>query len=320
MRVKILSYLLLVLVLIGIVQAFGISYEYMENKTLELYPGQNYMFKLTVQNKDEEEVTVNISLDSAIASLLGGPILDVPGKTYDKHVFFNITIPEDAQPGDIYNINYVVAPVGRGEGQVPIAVRYARNFKVKVIPKPKEAQEEQPVPTPRKPEIPVLVVILVIIIVVLILLILIWRKSQQISGRIIRAKPEQKKTKTQPARIQEHRPGRRTGIIYKHQEQPQEHLRHTEHNLRLVKQEKLLRPHQYFHLRDGRILKNLKDLYYSLKDMKEEIFTHHVNPIKNDFATWTAHSLEKQELANKLFRTTTKQEMLELIKNELEKR
>ena len=119
MRVRILTYLLLIILVSTGVQAFGISYQYMQNKTLELYPGQNYMFKLTVQNKDEEDIRVNIALDSAIATLAGGSELKVPGATYDRHVFFNITIPEDAQPGDMYNINYLVRPLGRGEGQVP---------------------------------------------------------------------------------------------------------------------------------------------------------------------------------------------------------
>ena len=319
MRVRILIYLLLIILFSISVHAFGVSYEYMKNNTLELYPGQTYMFKLTVQNKNEEDVTAKIVLDSAIATLIGGPELKVPGATYDKHVFFNITIPEDAQPGDIYNINYLVSPVGRGEGQVPIAVQYDRNFKVKVVSKPKELEEEKPatVEELKKLGFSKWVFIPIIIIIILALLVLIWKKSHQISGRIIKKKPEAKITKEKIIKpyqtsLAEHKPETEPS---KHHE----HITHTESRVHPVKQEKILEPHHYFHLEDGRKLKDLEDMFHALKNMHEDTFNHHVSSTKNDFATWIAHSLEKQELANKLFRTTTKQEMLELIKNELEK-
>jgi len=316
MRARILSYLLLAILLIGPVQGFGISYDYMENKTLELYPGQTYMFKLTVQNKDKEEVKVNISLDSAIARLVGGPILEVLGQTYDTHVFFNITVPEDAQPGDIYNINYAVSPVGRGEGQVPISVRYARNFKVRVVPKPKEAEKEQSAPIPEKPIIPRWLVILVVIIVILALLTLIWRKSHQISRRITKKKPGQRITQSKHNPPKKYKPE----IKAKPNPGPEEHLGHAQHRALSTQQKKTLEPHPYFHLKDGRTLTDLEDLYHALKNMREDIFNYHVNSTKNDFANWVAHSLKKQELANKLFRTTSHQKIMELIKNELKKR
>ena len=60
MRVKILSYLFLIILVSTSVQAFGIAYEYMEDNSLFLYPGQSYMFKLEVQNTKDEEETVNI--------------------------------------------------------------------------------------------------------------------------------------------------------------------------------------------------------------------------------------------------------------------
>ena len=53
--------------------------------------------------------------------------------------------------------------------------------------------------------------------------------------------------------------------------------------------------------------------------MSSEEFKHHVNSEKNDFANWLYHILEKKELANKLFKTTNRSEILGLIKDELDK-
>ncbi|HJX06264.1 MAG TPA: hypothetical protein VJ461_06150 [Candidatus Nanoarchaeia archaeon] len=321
MRVRLLVYVL-VLILISInAQAIGISYQYMENDTLKLYPGQTYMFRLTVQNKDEEEVKVSIAIDSAIATLVGGSELKVPAKNYDTYVLFNITVPEKAQVGDVYNINYLVSPVGKGEGQVPLAVRYDRGFRVLVVEKPKEpGEEQQPAPVPeKKPSILKWVLIPLALIIIIVLVVLLWNKSHQMSGRIMKKEPvlraPRHEIKPERALMPEEPiiPPKPRAIIPEPQ-QPEEPAQEA----LPAKQEKVIIPHHHFHLRNGQSLKNLNELYSALKTMSQDEFSHHVNPYKNDFANWVAHILEKQELASKLFRAGTKQEMLELIKNELE--
>ncbi|MBW2991008.1 hypothetical protein KY348_04865 [Candidatus Woesearchaeota archaeon] len=341
MRVNILIYLLLVILLSASVCAFGIGYQYMEDNTLELYPGQNYMFKLEVQNKDGPDTTVNVDVDSSIANLAGGPELRVPTGTFDRHVFINITVPEDAQPGDIYNINYLVSPVGRGEGQIPIGIRYDRNFKVKVVPRPEGAEEEKPALITGKPGFPKWVFIPIIIIILFALVVLIWKKSDLISEKIIKKKPESKITKPKHEPVtkpesglplvkpqfthETHEPKKRPEEhpkehpIEHSKEHHEEHQKPVEHQAHLVKKGKELSPDQYFHLKDGRKLRDLEDMYHVLQNMDEHTFNHHLTSTRNDFAAWAAHSLGEQELANKLFTKTTRQEMLELIKNELEK-
>ncbi len=46
-----------------------------------------------------------------------------------------------------------------------------------------------------------------------------------------------------------------------------------------------------FWTRDGRILQNLSDLHMAFGSMDEEVFLHHVNKEKNDFADWVEHVL-----------------------------
>lgn len=59
-------------------------------------------------------------------------------------------------------------------------------------------------------------------------------------------------------------------------------------------------PEKYFFLADGRPLKNLLELADSLEEMTDEIFQHHVNEHKNDFAKWASEVFGDEELAIKL--------------------
>jgi len=324
MRVLLLVYIVTIVLLSFNVTSFGISYEYMENNTLRLYPGQNYMFKLVVQNKDEGDVKVNISLDSTIATLEGRPELDIPGKTYDSYVYFNISVPEAAEIGEQYNINYVVSPVNKGEGQVPLAVRYNRGFKVLVVEKPPIVEEQEPVIIPEEPKPGILkwVFIPIILIILAVIVILLWNKSHQISSRVIIRKEPGFKQQYQGIK-QHYSIQREPGPVIQsmpiiHDKPEVERLEQPTPKPLPVKQEKIINPHHYFHLRNGKSLKSLEELYSEIKTMSHEEFAHHVNHTKNDFANWTLHILEKPMLATQLSRVTSKHETLELIKNELE--
>jgi hypothetical protein len=332
-RVINLSVIIFVIILVLImsslnVQAFGISYPNLENGTLNLYPNQTYLYKLVVQNKDPEDMRALITLESSIATLVGNPEIDVPGKTFDNAVFFNITIPLNAQIGDTYNINYKVSPIGRGEGQIPLAVAYDKNFKVLVVEKPKEAVEEQPAPPPpKKPLLPNWAFIPLIIIVLLAVLILLWRKSHQVSERLApeQSKPLEQSTvliqapealevpEAEPETGPETEPAVEVGAA---STAPYALLESFE---REEKAEKVISPHHYFHLRNGQSLKNLEELYSAIKVMSSDDFNHHVNSDKNDFANWVAHVLGEEELAGKLRAKPTKEAILELIKNEFDK-
>jgi len=366
MRVRLLTYVVLLVLLSISVQSFGISFPYLDNGTIKLYPGQNYLFKLTVQNKDPEDMTVEIKVESSVATLVGGSQLEVPGETYDRYVLFNITLPENAKAGDEYAVSYVVSPVGKGEGQIPLAVSYSRDFKVLVVEKPRQLEEQLTGravnPPEAKPLFPIFIVLPVIILVILAVSIFLWKKSHQMGERMTLRQPEHqaqplkplssltppqppqspppaqqkalasrieiinqlnsmKKTPTTelpkpaPARVEKILPVIEKKPIQKAQPLPQQEI----HPILEPKQEKTISPHHYFHLRNGQSLKNLRELLVALKDMPNDEFTHHVNEHKNDFANWTDHVFEKQELANNMREKFTKQEIMELIKNELEK-
>ncbi|MDD5087008.1 MAG: hypothetical protein PHV16_04615 [Candidatus Nanoarchaeia archaeon] len=48
---------------------------------------------------------------------------------------------------------------------------------------------------------------------------------------------------------------------------------------------------------NGQVLKNIKQLPAAMKKMKKEVFEHHVNKEKNDFASWINDIVKDTKLA-----------------------
>lgn len=59
----------------------------------------------------------------------------------------------------------------------------------------------------------------------------------------------------------------------------------------------------HFALNDGRVLKSVQELADSLEDMATEVFDHHVNPFRNDFANWVEDVFQEKGLAKELRQT-----------------
>jgi len=74
----------------------------------------------------------------------------------------------------------------------------------------------------------------------------------------------------------------------------------------------------YFWLKDGRILKNLNDLYNALTNMAEEVFKHHVNAAKNDFHNWVRDIQQDQKLARGLLKAKTREQTANAVKNRIQ--
>lgn len=89
-----------------------------------------------------------------------------------------------------------------------------------------------------------------------------------------------------------------------------------------VKKAKLrnAKPHQHFVLKDGRHIRNFLELADSMDEMTDEIFFHHVNDFKNDFAAWAAEVFEDEELSTRLSHIKTKhRHQVEILKHEIKR-
>lgn len=59
-------------------------------------------------------------------------------------------------------------------------------------------------------------------------------------------------------------------------------------------------PEKAFWVRDGQVLKNLKDLAVALEKMSEATFKYHVTKEKNDFTKWVKDVFGDEKLAKEL--------------------
>lgn len=61
-----------------------------------------------------------------------------------------------------------------------------------------------------------------------------------------------------------------------------------------------------FWLCDGRTLKSLDELALALKDMRDDVFSYHVNGEKNDFAKWIGAIIGDKTLASSVSKLKTR--------------
>ncbi len=64
-----------------------------------------------------------------------------------------------------------------------------------------------------------------------------------------------------------------------------------------------------FNLHNGKTFSTVKALAKELKNMSTEVYEHHVNPLKNDFANWLKNSVKDDVLAKNINGQINKIEM-----------
>ena len=78
----------------------------------------------------------------------------------------------------------------------------------------------------------------------------------------------------------------------------------------MVQQEKT------FYLNGGRTFSTLKGLARELMKMPVEVYNHHVDHSRNDFAAWAKHSLNKEQLGKRIDGQISKIELeLEVLRH-----
>lgn len=78
-----------------------------------------------------------------------------------------------------------------------------------------------------------------------------------------------------------------------------------------------VQPENYFMLADGQVLKNLGELNKALIKMGPEVFSHHVNPERNDFYNWVKDCYNDKKLASELIKATSKTGIKKLLQARL---
>jgi len=78
-----------------------------------------------------------------------------------------------------------------------------------------------------------------------------------------------------------------------------------------------INPQHYFRLINGRILKNLHELANALKSIDDAAFKFHVNENGNHFGNWVRDVFKDEALANSIFSSKTREEMLKAVESRL---
>ncbi len=74
----------------------------------------------------------------------------------------------------------------------------------------------------------------------------------------------------------------------------------------------------FFRLADGRVIRNLEELYAVIRDSGDTVFYDHVTPERNDFASWIKECVKHHELSNKLLPLKDRQSFMNVISQELD--
>jgi hypothetical protein len=80
-----------------------------------------------------------------------------------------------------------------------------------------------------------------------------------------------------------------------------------------------MKPEEYFHLNNGRAIKNLFELVNALKSMDDDTFSHHVNFQRNDFENWVRGVFNDEDLAEFLSISKTREDMIKVLESHLYK-
>jgi F0F1-type ATP synthase assembly protein I len=75
-----------------------------------------------------------------------------------------------------------------------------------------------------------------------------------------------------------------------------------------------VKPENYFWLKDGRQIKSLEELSSVLKNISKDVFSHHVNDAKNDFASWINDVFKNKVLAKEIRSKKTPEEIVLCLK------
>lgn len=120
--------------------AIGVSMPFLENNVLQLAEGHSAQFTIILQNVEESEVAVRLDYasDGNVAGIIDyRQLYMLPAKSLGTKAMFNITAPQKAEIGDVYEVKFTVSPVqAQAGGAIGFVGGISRSFKVVIIRDP----------------------------------------------------------------------------------------------------------------------------------------------------------------------------------------
>jgi hypothetical protein len=76
-----------------------------------------------------------------------------------------------------------------------------------------------------------------------------------------------------------------------------------------------IEPEKFFRMKDGKVLKDLKELLFALRDCSHDTFNAHKNHKGNDFSDWIRHAFRNDYLAGRIQIAKTKEEAVAVLED-----
>ena len=128
---------LLVLLVAPLISSIGVANSYWDDNPLKLAPGETTTISLRLQNEEADQVTVEVSTISEIASLKNGSEYNVPTGKESVPVYLDVSIPENAEISDKYSVlvSFKQVASGEGDGFFQVAQGITAKIPVEVVGK-----------------------------------------------------------------------------------------------------------------------------------------------------------------------------------------
>lgn len=136
---KKLLWVILLVAMFPCVNGAGFVLPYMRDRTLTSYQGENQVVWVVLQNGQNKTFIMDVTQTSGdeIAYLLNESQQLMPPYTYDRRIYFNVSVPRDAKVGDSWSVAFTVSSIDpEAGGMITFATQVAGAFNVLVVEDP----------------------------------------------------------------------------------------------------------------------------------------------------------------------------------------
>jgi hypothetical protein len=147
---KIVSLAFVFLLSMSFIAALGVSSPYWNEHPLKMYAGETRTIPFILVNRETESSQAIVTLEdgAGIAEITSGTEYTVPFGTANIPIELKVTIPDNADIGETYNVKLSVkAPLGEGGESVQVGITYNLKFPVQVV---EESKASSIVEMPKK--------------------------------------------------------------------------------------------------------------------------------------------------------------------------
>jgi len=115
--------------------AFGIATDYGSDLINVPITQRTAIYSFRLQNMDDSEMRVSVIVESEdnIARLMNESEYLIPAMSRGVEFLIELSVPNDAQIGNIYNVSFNVKQSGSEDGQITIGQGMGKDFQIRIV-------------------------------------------------------------------------------------------------------------------------------------------------------------------------------------------